>query len=356
MNEQAIKFELPQNIERYLAALSKLYAQDGKRPLQEIIVNAQSRVHEGWSDDNWNGDACGHALYLILPERLFLGTVKKKSDIQRQIKEDLNRLHNVHNEFIAEVFLEMEVAEDHEWRKESGLLIDGKRDAPPDATKRIWENVGFRVFLSHKSEVKKEAAALKDGLRLFGISGFVAHEDIHPTKAWQDEIENALASMDAFVALMTDNFHDSNWTDQEVGYAVARGVPIIAVRLGKDPYGFIGKFQALSSKWVAAVEDIVKILIKNDQMLGAYILALRNCPNWDSGNALATALPSIEKLTVSQIDALVAAYNDTRELRGSFGFNGTKPHLYGPGLVSHLNRLGNRRFAHSSASQIALAA
>lgn len=348
MSEHTSNFELPKNIERYLAALSKLYAQDGKRPLQEIIVNAQSRVHEGWSDDNWNGDASGHALYLLLPERLFLGTVKKKSDIQCQIKEDLNRLHNVQNEFIAEVFLEMEVAEDHEWRKESGLLIGGKRDAPPDAAKRIWGDVGFRVFLSHKSEVKKETATLKDGLRLFGISGFVAHEDIHPTKAWQDEIENALASMDAFVAIMTDNFHDSDWTDQEVGYAVARGVPIIAVRLGKDPYGFIGKFQALSSTWLTAVEDIVKILIKNDQMLSAYIQALRNCRSWDSGNALAKVLPGIEKLTVLQIDALVAAYNETSELRGSFGFNGTNPRPYGPGLVSYLNRFGSRQFKYSS--------
>lgn len=348
MSEQAINFELPKTIERYLAALSKLYAQNGKRDLQEIIVNAQTRVHEGWSEDEWNGDAYGHALYLILPEHLFLNCVKKKSDIQTKIKDDLNGLHNVHNEFIAQVFLEMEVAEDHDWKQASGLLLDGKREVPPDATNRIWGDVGFRMFLSHKSEVKKEAAALKDGLRLFGISCFVAHEDIHPTKEWQDEIENALASMDGFVALMSEGFHDSNWTDQEVGYAVARGVPIIAVRLGQDPYGFIGKFQALSSTWLAAVEDIVKILIKNDQILSAYIQALRKCPSWDSGNALAKVLPGIEKLTASQIDALVAAYNETSELRGSFGFNGTKPRLYGPGLVSYLNRLGSRQFKYSN--------
>jgi len=49
MSEQAINFELPKTIERYLAALSKLYAQNGKRELQEIIVNAQTRVHEDWS-------------------------------------------------------------------------------------------------------------------------------------------------------------------------------------------------------------------------------------------------------------------------------------------------------------------
>ncbi|MFA5243396.1 MAG: toll/interleukin-1 receptor domain-containing protein [Sulfuricella sp.] len=348
MSEHTSNFGLPKNIEHYLAALSKLYAQDGKRQLQEIIVNAQIRVHEEWDYDNWNGGTYGHALFLSVPERLFLDSIKHKDDIEKKITDDLNKLHNFQNEHISVVFLEMEAVEDHEWRKDSGLLVAGKRVVPPDATKRIWGDVGFRVFLSHKSEVKKETAALKDGLRLFGISCFVAHEDIHPTKAWQDEIENALASMDGFVALMTEGFHDSNWTDQEVGYAVAKGVPIIAVRLGKDPYGFIGKFQALSSSWQSSVEDIVKILIKNDQILGSYIQALRNCPSWDSGNSLARVLPGIEKLTVSQIDALVAAYNETSELRGSFGFNGTKPNVYGPGLVSYLNRLGSRQFKYSS--------
>ena len=40
-------------IERFLAALSKIYAQDGKRQLQEIIVNAQkslSSLKEYFSD------------------------------------------------------------------------------------------------------------------------------------------------------------------------------------------------------------------------------------------------------------------------------------------------------------------
>ncbi len=352
MSKAASNFELPKNIDRYLAALSKLYAQEGKRPLQELIVNATSRVHEEWSRDNWNGGTYGHALYLVLPDPLFLSSVKQKNEIQTQVKEDLNKVHNIQNEFIEEVFLEMEVGEDHQWRKNSGLLLAGKRVVPPDATRRIWGDGGFRVFLSHKSEVKKETADLKDRLGLFGVSCFVAHEDIHPTKAWQDEIENALASMDGFVALMTADFHDSDWTDQEVGFAFARGVPFIAVRLGKDPYGFIAKFQALSSSWLTAAEDIVKILIKNDRMFSAYVQALRKCPSWDSGNTLGKVLPSFDGLTPQQIDELIAAYNETSELWGSFAFNGSKSRLYGPGLVSFLNKLGPRQFRYAGSGLI----
>lgn len=266
MINKVSNFELPKNIERFLAALSKIYANNGNRALQELIVNSEIRVHEEWCYDNWNGGTYGHALYLVVPEPLFLSSVSSKIEIQAQIKEDLNKVQNLQNEFIAEVFLEMEVSENHDWRKDSGLLFVGRRGVAPEASRRIWGDGGFRVFLSHKTEAKKETAELKDRLGLYGISCFVAHEDIHPTKAWQDEIENALASMDGFVALMTEDFHDSDWTDQEVGFAFARNIPFIAVRLGKDPYGFIGKFQALSSSWSKACVDIVKILIKNDRI------------------------------------------------------------------------------------------
>jgi hypothetical protein len=253
MSGHDLQFKLSTNIERYLAALSKLYAQEGKKEYQAIIVNSQVRVHEEWdSYENWNVVSYGHALFLVIPETLYLSAVKDRNKYQSELKEDINKLHDIQNEYIAEVFLEMEEVSNEDWRKESGLLLTGQRHIAPEATSRVWDSEGYRVFLSHKAEVKKETATLKERLNLFGVSAFVAHEDIHPTKEWQDEIENALFSMDTFVALMTDGFHDSIWTDQEVGVAFGRGVPIISVKLGKDPYGFIGKFQALSCSWEAA--------------------------------------------------------------------------------------------------------
>jgi hypothetical protein len=346
------KHELPANIERYLAALSRLYARDGKRALQEIVVNAQVRVVEEWTYDRWDGGIYGHALYLTLPEPLFLAASRDRNQIQTSIAQDLNGLHNFHNEHIAEVFLEMEVAEDGDWRQESGLLVTTTRTVLPDQAKRIWGTGGFRLFLSHKTEVKRQAAALKERLKLFGVSAFVAHEDIHPTRAWQDEIESALHSMDGFVAIMTDGFHDSLWTDQEVGFALMRGVPVIALRMGKDPYGFLGKFQALSTDWDDAPEGIVKLLINRDRMFSAYLQALRDCTGWDDGNVLSRILPAIERLTEQQIDELVAVCNDNNEIRYSFGFRGNKPSQHGGGLIPHLHRLGHRRFARDSSTAV----
>jgi hypothetical protein len=80
---QKHKFDLPRNIERYLAALSKLYGQEGERLLQKIIVNAQARVHEEWSYDNLNGGTWGHALYLVVPDTLYLAAAKKKDKLEK---------------------------------------------------------------------------------------------------------------------------------------------------------------------------------------------------------------------------------------------------------------------------------
>jgi len=352
MNSQEDKFELPPNIDRYLAILSKYYGKEDQKQLQEIIVNSKPRIHVGSSYDNWNGGIHGHTLYLAMPESIYLNTVNKKAELQTKIREGINKIHDIQNEFIDEVFFEMEVPEEHDWRKDSGLLVTHNRVIPDPIANRIWDNDCFRVFLSHKTEVKKETSELKDKLKLYGISCFVAHEDIHPTKEWQNEIENALHTMDSFVALLTDGFHDSLWTDQEVGFAFGRGVPIISVKLGKDPYGFIGKFQALSCTWEKAPNEIAKILIKKDPMLNAYINAIQNCTNYDSGNKLSKLLPYIDQLTDSQIEKLQKAFNENSQVSDSYGFNGKNPKYYGDGLMYHLRRISNIDFKLSSRGKI----
>lgn len=343
----ADQHQLPKNIERYLAALSRLYGQDGRRAFQELIVNAKYRVAEEWTYDRWNGGTYGHALYLVIPEPMFLALkkAKKREEVQSEICRDLNEMHNVQNESFAEVFLELDgETDDGDWRQESGLLKLSTRTVSPEGVKRIWGSEGFRLFLSHKARFKVKTAALKERLGLYGVSAFVAHKDIKPTKAWQDEIENGLATMDAFAALMTEDFHASDYTDQEVGFALARAVPVIAVELGLLPYGFLGKFQALRADWETAAEGIVKLLINHDRMFSAYVGALRNCTGWDDGNLLARILPAIEMLNEQQIDELIDAHNANGEIQRSFGFNGNYSSQYGEGLIPHLHRLGRRRY------------
>ena len=113
---------------------------------------------------------------------------------------------------------------------------------PPENWKGTTD---FRLFISHITKDKGIATRLKEGLAKYGISGFVAHQDIHPTLAWQDQIERALQTMDALIAVHTVGFSASIWTQQEIGYALGRGVKVISFKMGEDPTGFIGKHQAL---------------------------------------------------------------------------------------------------------------
>ncbi|MGH7285115.1 MAG: toll/interleukin-1 receptor domain-containing protein [Polyangiaceae bacterium] len=110
---------------------------------------------------------------------------------------------------------------------------------------RLWGDGTPKIFLSHKSEYKHETKALKDELAFFGAAAFVAHDDISPNRAWQVEIERALASMDALIALVTDDFCESPWTNQEIGVAIGRGIPVVSVRIDADPPGFAGAKQAV---------------------------------------------------------------------------------------------------------------
>jgi hypothetical protein len=153
--------------------------------------------------------------------------------------------------------------------------------------------------------------------------------------------------MDGLAALMTEDFHASYWTDQEVGFALGRHVPVIPVRLGRNPYGFLARIQALSCNWKNAAERIVEVLIRCEGMFDAYVQAIRDCDSYDDANLLARILPSIEELKDDQIAELVHAYNSNSQVYDSYGFNGDKSYTYGSGLVPHLHRLGSRRYEMS---------
>mgnify|MGYP001170222356 CR=1 FL=1 len=130
----------------------------------------------------------------------------------------------------------------------------------------FWRPNTFNLFLSHLASFKKNTYLLKNSLNKYGISSFVAHEDIEPTKEWQIEIEKALFTMDALVAILMPGFKESNWTDQEIGAAIGRDVLIIPIRKGLDPYGFIAKYQGFQAEGKTieyVAKAIYNILINN---------------------------------------------------------------------------------------------
>lgn len=178
----------------------------------------------------------------------------------------------------------------------------------------FWRPNHFRLFLSHLASDKVKISYLQKALFEYGISSFVAHEDIEPTKEWLSEIEKALFSMDALVAILSPGFNESNWTDHEVGIAIGRNCLVIPIRKGIDPYGFIGKFQGFQGegKTIKGVADgIFSILINHSKTMALMSDALSNLilSSNDSNSAFAY-LTLIKKIQGIPIETIKKIHNN----------------------------------------------
>lgn len=139
-----------------------------------------------------------------------------------------------------------------------------------DEMNRVWGEGHKRkklVFLSHRAVYGRQVAHVREQLESQDLRCFVAHEDVTPSTIWQNEILNALNTMDVFVGFITDDFHSGGWPDQEVGYAFQRGVPRVFVKVeGADPIGLVAREQALRASWENAGQEIIDHL-RRDRIL-----------------------------------------------------------------------------------------
>ncbi|MCK9380395.1 MAG: TIR domain-containing protein [Sulfuritalea sp.] len=132
----------------------------------------------------------------------------------------------------------------------------------------FWKDGYLRAFISHLSSNRERMSALKASLSNWGVSAFIAHEDIKATREWREEVEAGLETMDVLVAVVEPGFKDSDWCAQEVGYALGRKVDIVPLRAGLDPFGFFGKYQGIQAKGKVP-----------DRVANEVVLALLNKPH-----------------------------------------------------------------------------
>jgi hypothetical protein len=162
---------------------------------------------------------------------------------------------------------------------------------------KYWLIDHFRAFISHVHTAKLQAGGLRRALQRYAISAFVAHEDIETSDEWREEILRSLISMDALVAILTPDFNSSKWTDQEVGVAVARDVLLIPINAGESPYGFLSKYQALSSKGLRAKDvavEVFRTICTNARTKGRMIESLTRTIS--TGSDVSEVLFRIDKL------------------------------------------------------------
>lgn len=205
-------------------------------------------------------------------------------------------------------------------------------DAAPrqqQASDRPWGSNPVAVFLSHCHEDAAFVGSVRDVLASqYGIDAFVAHNDIDPSKKWRDTIRAALASCHLMVAVLHERFHESQWCDQEVGWALGRGVPVMPVRrqphVGHRYDGFLEEHQDLvldpaqgtGEYWLA--QQIFERVLAEPKTRSVGVKALAeafvNSYNFDNTRRLWARIDQVESFDSEQLRRLEYAVQTNRQV------------------------------------------
>ncbi len=196
-----------------------------------------------------------------------------------------------------------------------------------------------RVFISYSTKDAKLAGGIKRGLEQLGMDVFIAHEDITPSAEWVETILENLKSTDVFMPIITEEFLESDWTDQESGIAFAGEKIIIPVSVkNHQPYGFISRFQSAkiqeyknneSIPYIIPCDDIVEAMIKThpkfgDQIFDSLLKAFKESHNYDNAGSLSKLLTLYETLDKN---AVMQIFNAAIENNQIYSSRTARPHL-----------------------------
>ena len=218
--------------------------------------------------NNWDGGIDFYSVEITIDVKTFVELRKRGiiEEVRSQITEAFNVCMNNIPDSVRNVSL----------TPSSTATFDERKISEPSS---YWKVGYYKMFISHVSKYRESASNLKLMLEPYGISAFVAHQDIKPSKEWDVEIEKALFSMNALCAILTPGFNESKWCDQECGYAFGRNVLTIPIDKGQLPYGMFGKIQAIKSEGKNAqkiAENVFDAIVGNDKSRTDYTHILMN--------------------------------------------------------------------------------
>lgn len=183
------------------------------------------------------------------------------------------------------------------------------------------------IFFSHSNVQKTLAGNLKHSIEnLIKCTIFLAHEDLEGGEIWAEGLRVRIQKCDIFLILLSKEYHESNYTDQETGIAYAYDRPMIPVSIdGTIPYGFMNKYQPVKASLEPdrkMIREIAKQIINNnipeEQRIDNYIRLLGISYSYNNANFLADLLPSDYEYSEKQINLLAEAFRDNHEINESF--------------------------------------
>ena len=240
------------------------YDQRYKNALEDIWQHTQNNCdYEG----NWVFDDVRFKLKEGTDAQFLNFLCEMLHPLVRPDKNEVKEILSISNDWLGvdgyELFPENKVVNGNIYK--FGPIVGNSKAIPSeDELSTIWEPSKLRFFISHRDIKKSGAKELGVELKKYGLSCFVAHDSIQAMSTWKHEIMKALQTMDAFVCYITEDFYASEWTNQEVGYALARGVPIYLYSVDKtDPKGFKSDTQAIKTGFKQLLNCIKKDFSSN---------------------------------------------------------------------------------------------
>lgn len=290
----------------------------GKDDLASLLNNCQYELNESTT--------YGSRLYSVLTTVIIYVGIEKLNKVKH--------LDYLDKKQIVEAFQVVYPVKDNSYEiSDVEFLQDPEAPIPGISEMRIpdeiefehWEKGFFRLFISHSSSNKNIAKEFKDELYNYGISAFVAHEDISPNKKWLNVIESSLVSSDGLLAILDSNFKESKWCDQEVGFSYGQNKIIVPINFGINPYGFISKFQALKSNSRQTYQiayEVWKILISNElssrKASYGFVKVFCESTSFEQAKRNSKLLEEIKYMDEKLIDEILNALKNNNQINKSF--------------------------------------
>lgn len=181
----------------------------------------------------------------------------------------------------------------------------------------------IHVFLSYSHIDREIAGEIKKQLEIHGFKVFLAHEDIEPNTEWEGEILRKLKECDLFIPIISKNFKESEWTDQETGIAIGAEKEIIPTQIDLAPYGFIGKIQALKlgDEIPSACDKIIDTIRKStlkEKFTDCLIESFIKSTTFAEANRKAKIFIKHEPFTDVQINNIIFGFLTNDQISGGF--------------------------------------
>jgi hypothetical protein len=106
-----------------------------------------------------------------------------------------------------------------------------------------WPINGLRLFVSHSGQPRETFEQLRAEFEYLHANFFLAPVQIPGGEVWRPVLLRALRSMDVLISVHSNGFSQSAWANQEIGFALARDVPIEPIQNGELPTGFLAQIQ-----------------------------------------------------------------------------------------------------------------